>query len=259
MSRVKSRAGRIALTILLLFVATLIVMVPVGILGSSNVVWGEDNQYGRVDVPGTAVLHLPAGSLRVSAAVEIPGRGNETPNLPLPSDLALAVTPVRGSAQPTVTRDLGTSANASDDQVNAQRQVWTVHVPSDGAYRVTARGNFLGVGVNAQLWFGHGPPLPGTLVPLVAVGIVLISAGLWLLVHPRLRGRRRTTAAAAGGGGGLSSAPTSDWEPAVHRRATADDSVGRLERLADLHERGALTDAEFVAEKARVIGETESG
>jgi hypothetical protein len=36
--------------------------------------------------------------------------------------------------------------------------------------------------------------------------------------------------------------------------AEASDSVGRLARLAELHERGALTDAEFAAEKAKIIG-----
>jgi hypothetical protein len=33
------------------------------------------------------------------------------------------------------------------------------------------------------------------------------------------------------------------------------DPVERLEKLADLHERGALTDAEFAAEKAKILGE----
>jgi hypothetical protein len=102
MSAVKSRTGRIALAILLLFVATLIVMVPVGILGSSNIVWGE----------------------------------------------------------------------------------------------------------------------AGTLVPVVAVGIVLVGGGAWFVVSPRMRRRRRPTATVVS--------------------------------------TGALTDAEFAAEKARVIGDTEA-
>jgi Short C-terminal domain len=33
------------------------------------------------------------------------------------------------------------------------------------------------------------------------------------------------------------------------------DRISQLERLAKLHEQGALTDAEFEAEKARVLGE----
>ncbi len=36
--------------------------------------------------------------------------------------------------------------------------------------------------------------------------------------------------------------------------ATSPDSVSQLTRLADLHARGALTDEEFAAEKAKIVG-----
>jgi Short C-terminal domain len=36
--------------------------------------------------------------------------------------------------------------------------------------------------------------------------------------------------------------------------AQGGDHVSQLERLAKLHEEGALTDAEFAAEKARILG-----
>jgi hypothetical protein len=185
----KTRVGRVALNVVLFLVATIAVCVPVGVLGSSNIVWGEDNQDGRVDVPGTKVLQLPADSIDVSVAVAIPGRGNETGNLPLPRDLELAVVPVSGSAHVSITRDVGDSRNADDDQVDTQRRVWRVSVPQDGRYRVTVRGSFLGVGVNPQVWFGHGPPLPGTLVPVVAVVLVLLGALVRFYVLPRVRPR----------------------------------------------------------------------
>jgi hypothetical protein len=35
----------------------------------------------------------------------------------------------------------------------------------------------------------------------------------------------------------------------------ADDPLDRLSKLADLHERGALTDAEFEAEKHKLLGQ----
>lgn len=38
-------------------------------------------------------------------------------------------------------------------------------------------------------------------------------------------------------------------------RAAPQDPLDRLAKLADLHERGALTDAEFAAEKAKVLGD----
>lgn len=36
--------------------------------------------------------------------------------------------------------------------------------------------------------------------------------------------------------------------------APEDDRLGKLQQLADLHSSGALTDEEFAAEKARVLG-----
>src|SRR3954452_7346635 len=103
--RSTSPVGRWVVNVVMFAIAVLVASIPVGILGSSNIVWGEDNQYGQVHLPGTAVLHLPAGSVRVSVAIFLAGRGNATPALPFPSDLALTLTPVDGTTgQPTVTR-----------------------------------------------------------------------------------------------------------------------------------------------------------
>lgn len=41
-----------------------------------------------------------------------------------------------------------------------------------------------------------------------------------------------------------------------HGTAGSDDPLERLQRLADLHDRGALTDAEFAAEKAKILSES---
>jgi hypothetical protein len=38
----------------------------------------------------------------------------------------------------------------------------------------------------------------------------------------------------------------------------ADDRTSRLATIADLHDRGKLTDAEFAAEKARILGASQS-
>lgn len=42
--------------------------------------------------------------------------------------------------------------------------------------------------------------------------------------------------------------------PAAPAAAAGDDPVARLRDLAQLHESGALTDAEFAAAKAQVLG-----
>jgi hypothetical protein len=188
--RIERRIGRVGLVVLLFLVAVLVVCVPIGVLGSSNIVWGEDNQYGRVDIPGSKVLHLPGRTIDVSLAVALPGRGNGTPDVRIPRSLGLTVLPVGGGAPVGIRQDLGDSSNANDDHVDTQRRVWKVQVPKDGDYRVTARGNTLGFGVNPQLWLGHGPPIPGPFVPLIAAIIVVIAAAAKFLVLPRLRGRR---------------------------------------------------------------------
>jgi hypothetical protein len=188
------RIGALALGFVL---ATLVICVPVGIIGSSNLVWGEPNQYGRIDVPGSGVLHLPSGTVEVSVAADVVGRGNETPDFPMPSDLALGVTPVTGSAHPTIAAALGDPSNAIADGANTQRLVWKIRVPTDGDYRVGGRGTFAGAYVHPQLWFGHGPPLPGELVPAVAAAIALLGGLLWLVAWPRVRGRLRPTSVSA--------------------------------------------------------------
>jgi hypothetical protein len=43
--------------------------------------------------------------------------------------------------------------------------------------------------------------------------------------------------------------------PGHGRRAASGDPLERLARLGDLHDRGVLTDAEFAAEKAKIIAE----
>jgi len=44
-------------------------------------------------------------------------------------------------------------------------------------------------------------------------------------------------------------------EPVEIRVDDSDDRLVRLERLAKLREQGALTESEFRAEKARILGE----
>jgi hypothetical protein len=166
--------------------ATLIVCIPIGVFGSSNIFWGEPDQYGRVDFPGTGVVHLPSGNVDAALALYIPGKGNEDIELPVPPSISLALVPVSGSATPTITRDLGQSNNASDNFANTVRRVWKVDVPEEGDYTATTHGHVRSIGINAQIWFGHGPPIPGTLVPIIAAAVVLLG-GLVLLVRNRVR------------------------------------------------------------------------
>jgi hypothetical protein len=58
-----------------------------------------------------------------------------------------------------------------------------------------------------------------------------------------------------GGSTGIPAAPGSGggWQVTASSGG-GSDTISRLERLADLHESGALSDAEFAAEKAKVLG-----
>ena len=108
--------------------------------GSSNIVWGEDDQYGIVDVPGQKVLHLPARKMDVSYAVDIVGKGNETVDVPIPK-LSLSVVRVGGPDDVKFKESFGSSENANEDGVNSQRRVWKIDVPKAGDYRVEADGD----------------------------------------------------------------------------------------------------------------------
>ncbi len=61
------------------------------------------------------------------------------------------------------------------------------------------------------------------------------------------------SASAAGRAATPSPAAASPGDPSA---AAADRRIAQLQQLADLHSRGALTDAEFATEKARVLSET---
>jgi hypothetical protein len=174
--------------------ASFLSMIAVGILGSSNIVWGEQNQYGRVRIPDTKVLSLPAEKIVASVAVLLPGRGNETPDLPLPDDLSLDVRPVAGARKVVVTPDVGATGNAIDRLDNTLRRAWRIEVPAAGKYRVRARGSFLGIGVNPELWLGRERPIPGERVPLVGALLGLLITIGWGVSQVLARRRRAATA-----------------------------------------------------------------
>jgi len=48
--------------------------------------------------------------------------------------------------------------------------------------------------------------------------------------------------------------PAAPPPPAPAEAAPSDDTVGQLQQLAQLHQAGALSDEEFAAAKARILG-----
>ena len=135
-----------------------------------------------------------------------------------------------------------------------------------GALLVLGLGDFADEWINANVSCGDSyssrPCEPGeaqTVMTLVGgifagVALLLLAASVWLG-----RAMRPLTA--------LSATATSSWPPAtsvaglsplaptapVTPAAGADPLVDRLARLADLRDRGVLTEAEFQAQKAKLL------
>ncbi len=178
-----------------------VVLGAIGGILESNIVQGDYNaKYGTVPVPGSRIIHLPAKTVDVRYAVLLPGRGNETPDVPVPRNLGLAVAAVDpGAPAPAVKRHVGSSENSGDvANTDTAIQLWKVEVKRDGDYRVTARGGSV-LAVNPKLLLGSGPAIPIGFVFLGAFVIGVLVAIFWpqiagLMRRVRSRGRRPSAA-----------------------------------------------------------------
>jgi hypothetical protein len=189
---IESGTGRVLAVVGIYLLFAILGTIIVGV-ANSNIFWGEADQYGGVRIPGKAVLDLPSGDVDVNVAAALPGRGNETPEMPLPK-LTLAVLPAAGEGETTVESALGSAKNANGG-VDTQRRVWKVHLPESGRYLVIVKGDFTGYGVNAQLRFGREPaPIHGGMIPLVGALLGAVIMAIWWGV---LRYRRRRAEPAA--------------------------------------------------------------
>jgi hypothetical protein len=209
--------------------------------------------YGEVPVPGSASLHLPAGEVTISLHTVIIG-GPNGGGLPVPP-LGVTIDPPSGVAQPTVTENFGSTTTVNND---AHVRIWVAQIPSEGNYNITTDGKVNGY-IDPRLAFGHGSSI-GSLVWVFA-GLFVVGL-IGSIVASRWLGRVRRNAAPAVGAGTLGYefpvAPLSPIaKPTVKTVAHEPSGEGvRLERLktiAALHDSGALTDAEFEAEKRRIL------
>jgi hypothetical protein len=209
--------------------------------------------YGEVPVPGSASLHLPAGEVTISLHTVIIG-GPNGGGLPVPP-LGVTFDPPNGVAQPTVTENFGSTTTVNND---AHVRVWVAQIPSEGNYNITTDGKVNGY-IDPRLAFGHGSSigfLVWVFVGLFVVGLIgSIVASKWL-------GRVRRSAAPAAGAGTLGYefpvAPLPPIakpmvNPVVHEPSGEGVRLERLKTIAALRDSGALTDAEFEAEKRRIL------
>ena len=209
--------------------------------------------YGEVPVPGSASLHLPAGEVTISLHTVIIG-GPNGGGLPVPP-LGVTIDPPSGVAQPTVTENFGSTTTVNND---AHVRVWVAQIPSEGNYNITTDGKVNGY-IDPRLAFGHGSSI-GFLV-WVFVGLFVVGL-IGSIVASRWLGRVRRNAVPAAGAGTLGyEFPNAPLPPiakptvntVVHEPSGEGVRLERLKTIAALHDSGALTDAEFEAEKRRIL------
>jgi putative oligomerization/nucleic acid binding protein len=209
--------------------------------------------YGEVPVPGSASLHLPAGEVTISLHTVIIG-GPNGGGLPVPP-LGVTIDPPSGVAQPAVTENFGSTTTVNND---AHVRVWVAQIPSEGNYNITTDGKVNGY-IDPRLAFGHGSAigfLAWVFVGLFVVGLIgSIVASKWL-------GRVRRNAPAAAGMGmpgyefpvaPLPSVAKLAANTVVHEPSDEGVRLERLKTIAALRDSGALTEAEFEAEKRKIL------
>ncbi|WP_328357895.1 SHOCT domain-containing protein [Mycobacterium sp. NBC_00419] len=199
----------------------------------------EFDAYGEVPIPGSGQVELPAGEVQISFHTSV--TGSTSGSFPVPA-LKLSIIPPDGAADPVLTESRsGTTTVNSDTHL----RIWTAQVPVAGVYGIRTGGDVNGY-INPRLAFGHESDydyLHWVFAAIFGVGLldVLLSR-----VFKRMRG---------GGspGVGLQDLPTA---LAPVDPFTPTDQGVRLEQLktiAALRDSGALTEAEFEAEKRRIL------
>lgn len=133
--------------------ALLAIAAAVGLLVVWILSWtllSHSDRYGRVDIPGSAVLHLPAGEIEVAFRTLTPTTNGSGGALNVPP-LSLGVHPANGKGpDPEVEEDFGTTASVNGD---AHVRVWTLRIEREGSYRVVSDGEVGGY-IKPQLTFG---------------------------------------------------------------------------------------------------------
>jgi putative oligomerization/nucleic acid binding protein len=221
------------------FIATLIL---------NAFVLDEYDAYGEVAIPGSTSLHLPAGEVTVSFHTMV--TGSPSSGFPIP-DLKFNVTPPIGIPKPEVTESIGGTTTVNSD---THVRVWVMRIAQEGSYGIETDGAVDGY-ISPRLAFGHGSSygwLTWVFGGLLAVGVVeLVAALFW-------------SARSAKAAGPLApeelmsfDEPTGSPPPlqTVLSYTPSDQGVRleQLKQLAALRDSGALTDAEFEAEKRRIL------
>jgi Short C-terminal domain len=202
------------------------------------------NVYGEVPIPGSGTLQLPAGEVTVSFHTEVIGSPSGG-GLPVPQ-LGMRIDPPAGVPDPKVTESYGGTTTINN---NAHVRVWVVQVPAAGSYAIKTEGQVNGY-IAPRLAFGHKSPygsLVWAFVVLFGIGLLNLICALWWWARTR---SSRLPSAAAGAQPAVS--PVFTATP-VHLAADQGVKLEQLKTLTSLRDSGALTEAEFEAEKRRIL------
>lgn len=204
-------------------------LISLAVLGGSTY-----KDYGEMDIPGSAVIDLPAGKVIVSFHVKTSGEGIAVP------PLRMSIEPPPGVRDPGVYDALGDSVTVNNE---VHRQVWVMQVETAGRYPVSIDGPVADYD-EPRLAFGRERGSEGLVWVLVAASVMSTDLAIAAWWFQRVQRRRSQSGS----------------EPSVSA-VTADpyvptDEGVRLEQLkniAALRDSGALTESEFQAEKRRIL------
>lgn len=201
-------------------------------------VFDEYDAYGEVSIPGNADVELPAGEVTVSFHTLVTGSDG---GLPVPP-LQLGIEPPSGAPEPVVTESYGTTTTVNND---ARVRVWVVQIAEAGTYGVSTDGQVQGY-INPRLAFGHGSQYGWTLWlfgGLFALSVVELVASLIWSLRPAKQARAIQPAPPVELGGTVPS----------YQQTDQGIRIEQLKTIAALRDSGALTEAEFEAEKRRIL------
>lgn len=226
----------------------------VGSLMVNAFVIADPVAYGEVSLPGSASLDLPAGDVDISYranTLTVGGKGVLVP------PIQLSIDPPAGVERPLIT-DTVSSSTKSNREVTVR--VFTVHIKQAGAYRVNANASVF-ESQQPRLVFGHSSPYYWVVWPFVGLGVLAGGALAASIVWSTRSGKRTYPMAPQGFGD-----PVAAWPPPEPARSyppgpasttyVPDDQAIRVEQLKTitaLRDSGALTEAEFEAEKRRIL------
>ena len=212
------------------------------------------NAYGEVPIPGSGSLQLPAGQVTVSFHTEVIGAPSGG-GIPVPQ-LGLDIEPPAGVPEPKVTESYGSSTTVNND---AHVRVWMVQVPAAGPYNIKTEGEVNGY-ISPRMAFGqqsaHGS-LVWVFVVLFGIGLLNLVVTVWWSARRRSSKRPIVT-----GGQPISPyiptdlgapAGTPTGSPSTYAPSDEGVKLEQLKTLASLRDSGALTEAEFEAEKRRIL------